>query len=89
LNEVITGDFQDAEGNTLLHHACICGTFEVIKLLLDKGHKTDVRNLDGKSPLDLLKNSECGELVRNYIADIAFKQSTFIPGSMTLNKPKL
>lgn len=44
-------DIQDEKGNTPLHHAVNGGSVECIKLLIEKGCKTNIFNKAGMAPL--------------------------------------
>ncbi|MGE0490064.1 MAG: ankyrin repeat domain-containing protein [Vulcanimicrobiota bacterium] len=44
---------QDKSGFTALHHAAGLGDVELVKLLLAKGASKEVKNEEGKTPLDL------------------------------------
>lgn len=42
---------RDADNNTLLHHACIAGNVNAVKLLIASGLHANVGNVDGHTPL--------------------------------------
>jgi ankyrin repeat protein len=42
-------------GNTALHGASMWGRLDAARVLLEAGAKTDVRNKDGKRPIDLVR----------------------------------
>ncbi|KAF8566153.1 hypothetical protein P879_08222 [Paragonimus westermani] len=42
---------RDADNNTLLHHACLLGNLEAVRLLIDSGLHPDIGNVDGQTPL--------------------------------------
>ncbi|TPP66692.1 Ankyrin repeat and SOCS box protein 13 [Fasciola gigantica] len=42
---------RDADNNTLLHHACIAGNVDAVKLLIASGLHANVGNVDGHTPL--------------------------------------
>lgn len=48
-------DVRDKKGCTPLHYACILGSFEIIELLVMKGAHIEVRDCNGKLPLDHCK----------------------------------
>jgi ankyrin repeat protein len=57
LNVCIFGGFdineQDLQGNTYLHLSVSAGDFDAVKLFCDSGAKLDIRNKNGKKPIDL------------------------------------
>ncbi|CAH8473057.1 unnamed protein product [Schistosoma turkestanicum] len=42
---------RDADNNTLLHHACLLGNVEAVRLLLDSGVHANICNIDGQTPI--------------------------------------
>ncbi|CAL8096056.1 unnamed protein product [Calicophoron daubneyi] len=42
---------RDADNNTLLHHACMLGNVEAVRLLIDSGLHPNVGNVEGHTPL--------------------------------------
>ncbi|CAH8500495.1 unnamed protein product [Heterobilharzia americana] len=42
---------RDADNNTLLHHACLLGNVEAVRLLLDSGVHANACNIDGQTPI--------------------------------------
>jgi uncharacterized protein len=42
-------------GNTALHWASMCGQLDAARVLLEAGAKADVRNKDGKRPIDVVR----------------------------------
>ncbi|KAH8859285.1 Ankyrin repeat and SOCS box protein isoform 2 [Schistosoma japonicum] len=42
---------RDADNNTLLHHACLLGNVEAVRLLLDSGVHANASNIDGQTPI--------------------------------------
>ena len=44
-------DYQDEQGNTLLHIVCQNGNKRLVKLCLRRGAKLNVQNLKGQTPL--------------------------------------
>ena len=44
-------DFQDEQGNALLHVACQNGSKRLVKLCLRRGASLDIQNLNGQTPL--------------------------------------
>jgi len=52
------GEF-DIRGWTPLLVACHDGYLDLVRLLLERGAKTDVLTPDGKTPMDLLKDAGC------------------------------
>jgi len=53
-----------------LHYAAGYGNGEVVKLLVDAGASVTLRNLDGKSPLDVAKLNDQDEVVAALEADV-------------------
>ena len=49
---------QDSRGFTALHHAVGLNDVELVEALLDGGASWDVKNVDGKSPSDLVHSPE-------------------------------
>ncbi|NNM60065.1 MAG: hypothetical protein HKM04_09670 [Legionellales bacterium] len=47
-------NIQDNEGNTALHYAMLLGDVGSVKKLIESGAKTDINNLNGHTPLNLL-----------------------------------
>lgn len=45
-------DLQDLRGNTALHHACFAGNAKLVELMVKEGATVDVRNSEGKRPVD-------------------------------------
>ena len=60
------------EGNqrTALHYAAGYGRADVVKLLVDAGASVTLRNLDGKSPLDVAKLNDQEDVVQALEADV-------------------
>lgn len=46
-------NFFDKDGQTALHHSCISGNFELVKLLVKFGADTRLANRDGWNPLHI------------------------------------
>lgn len=44
-------DSSDLDGNSVLHHACRSGCIEIVKMLLDRRVKIDVKNADRDTAL--------------------------------------
>ena len=44
---------QDKQGDSVLHKACSVGNDAIVRCLLEKGAKIDVKNVAGKTPLDI------------------------------------
>lgn len=59
LNEILSPkniNVQDSEGNTLLHEAIECSRdINIIKLLLNRGANSRIKNNEGNSSIDLIK----------------------------------
>ncbi|XP_055892076.1 osteoclast-stimulating factor 1-like [Biomphalaria glabrata] len=55
---------QNKLGDTPLHSAAWKGHAEAVKMLLDKGARVDLRNNDGKLPIDLTKDADVAALLR-------------------------
>ncbi|TGK28210.1 ankyrin repeat domain-containing protein [Leptospira gomenensis] len=53
----------DKEGNTPLHSSVANDRISLVRLLLESNASPFLKNLDGKSPLDLAKESENGEMI--------------------------
>lgn len=61
-----TGDLdaRDASGESILHWACCYSQLEIVKLLIKKGVKVNVKCKDGKTPLAEAASQGCFEIVR-------------------------
>ena len=57
-------DAVDKNKNTPLHYAAGYGGADVVKLLVDAGASVTLRNLDGKSPLDVAKLNDQEDVVQ-------------------------
>lgn len=55
---------QNKLGDTPLHSAAWKGHSEAVQLLLDKGARADLKNKEGKLPIDLTKDAEVATLLR-------------------------
>ena len=53
-----------------LHYAAGYGRADVVKLLVDAGASVTLRNLDGKSPLDVAKLNDQEDVVQALEADV-------------------
>ena len=67
-------DILDSDGKTPLMYAVISKNIDAIKLLLEKGAKTDIKNHEDKTALDIVMekggdNSAVLNLLRNSIKD--------------------
>ena len=60
----------DKNKNTPLHYAAGYGRADIVKLLVDAGASVTLRNLDGKSPLDVAKLNEQDDVVSALEADV-------------------
>merc|ERR1711879_1049578 len=58
-------NIQDQYGRTALHYAGHAGDKDCSKVLLDNGAKKDISDVEGKTPLDLAKESS-----HHHLADI-------------------
>ena len=59
--------YADAEGNTLLHIvAKIDWNGELVKILLELGYSSDVRNNNGKTPKDIAKSRRVKNILEQY-----------------------
>lgn len=45
-------NLQDLRGNSALHHACFSGNAKIVELLVKEGAIVDLRNAEGKRPVD-------------------------------------
>ncbi|KAJ5073981.1 cyclin-dependent kinase inhibitor 2c-related [Anaeramoeba ignava] len=61
-------NLRDKMGNTALHTACLCGSLEVVKLLLDYGADFSILNSKGEAPLDLALFTNSNE-IKKYLLD--------------------
>ncbi|TGZ55296.1 hypothetical protein CRM22_010458 [Opisthorchis felineus] len=64
---------RDADNNTLLHHACLLGNVEAVRLLLDAGLHPNVGNVDGHTALcdaALNGSTEVISLLLNHGVDV-------------------
>lgn len=56
---------RDYEGRTALHHAVIAGHADLVKFLVERAPTClDVRDCDGKTPLDLARDSSAEDIVQ-------------------------
>eukprot|EP01088_Endostelium_zonatum_P017564 TRINITY_DN5237_c0_g1_i4.p1 TRINITY_DN5237_c0_g1~~TRINITY_DN5237_c0_g1_i4.p1 ORF type:complete len:147 (-),score=58.59 TRINITY_DN5237_c0_g1_i4:160-555(-) len=60
----INVNIQNKQGNTALHQASWRNHPDVIKALIDKQAKTELKNKDGKLPVDLARSSEAKDLFK-------------------------
>jgi ankyrin repeat protein len=60
----------DKNKNTPLHYAAGYGRADVCKMLVDNGASVTLRNLDGKSPLDVAKLNDQEDVVSALEADV-------------------
>lgn len=65
----------DKNGENALHHACKWDDIEAIKFLISKGCRLDVRNKEGKSPINSLpRHSLNARHIKEYVELITPKQ---------------
>jgi hypothetical protein len=57
----------DDEKNNVIHICSNRGHFELLKYFLEKYPQADVKNIYGKTPLDLSKNSKIKKLLEEYL----------------------
>ena len=68
LPEVKDINFRDAYGGTLLMHASLNGCNELVKALLERGAKTDLRSNDGFTALHMASRNGYPEIVKVLLA---------------------
>ena len=56
---------QHDDGETSLHYSVKYGKPEITKLLLDNGANPFIKNKDGNTPLDLIKDLEIKKILNN------------------------
>lgn len=69
-------DHPNEYGTTLLHIACRCRNFGIVKHLIDVGAKVDIVNQDGRTPLHI-------------IAIYGSTDSTYYSGNKTITKSNI
>ncbi|KAJ9574850.1 hypothetical protein L9F63_007975 [Diploptera punctata] len=62
-------DIQDSRGNTALHYACYTNNARLVELLLKCSPVLDIKNSDGKTPLDEAEEKLALSIVRLLKAD--------------------
>ena len=55
-----------SNGFSSLHNACSNNNFEMIKYLLDNGANKNIKNINGKFPIEETENEEIKEFINNY-----------------------
>lgn len=55
---------QDAQGNTLLHHAVVAGYQDIVELLVNNSADWAITNKEGETPFDLAVNEGHHEIMR-------------------------
>jgi len=60
----------DKNKNTPLHYAAGYGRVDLCKLLVDAGASVTLKNLDGKSPLDVAKLNDQDDVVKALDQDV-------------------
>jgi len=64
LDPAIDPDYRDQSGNTALHYAAIAGAADAARALLAAGAHPDIRNKEGKTPLDKAQEQERAAVVQ-------------------------
>lgn len=65
-------DVKNKLGDTPLHSAAWKGHAEAVRMLLDKGARVDLKNNEGKTPLDLAKDAETEALLQHAVQPIQY-----------------
>ncbi|KAF3934106.1 Ankyrin-1 [Dactylella cylindrospora] len=60
----ISLEAEDRNRSTALHYAVQKGNIPIIKLILEKNVRLDDMNIDGKAPIDLAKDKEVKDLLK-------------------------
>ena len=60
-------NFQDKIGNTALHYLCEDEKFDVAIEIIKKGGDANIKNNDGKTPLDLIKTEDVKNIIKSYL----------------------
>ena len=66
-------NFQDSNGDSLLHHCTSFGKYDIVKKLLGRGAKVNICNIKGETPLIIascIENLEICYLLIRYNANI-------------------
>ena len=57
----------DSENNTPLHYVCMINHVELLKFFLTKLPKVDIKNIYGKTPIDLTNDKDIKETLEEYM----------------------
>jgi len=60
-------NFQDKIGNTALHYLCEDEKFDVAIEIIKKGGDTNIKNNNGKTPIDLIKTEDIKNIIKSYL----------------------
>ena len=72
-------DAVDSVGRTALHYACEASRSRCIPMLLKNGAKLAVKDVAGKTPVELVKNDQIHQLISLYVKPETEKTTGFIP----------
>jgi len=72
--ENIQLDVKNKLGDTPLHSAAWKGHAEAVRMLLDKGARVDLKNNDGKSPLDLAHDAQTAALLQHAVQPTQYEE---------------
>ncbi|KAL9655960.1 hypothetical protein ABK040_007581 [Willaertia magna] len=62
-------DQTNKQGDTALHKAAWRGALDVVKYLIDKDCKLEIKNKEGKKPVDLAHHLEVKSYLQSFIGD--------------------
>ena len=60
-------NFQDKIGNTALHYLCEDEKYDIVIEFIKKGGDIEIKNNEGKSPLDLIKSDDIKSIINSYL----------------------
>ena len=60
-------NFQDKIGNTALHYLCEDEKFDIAIELIKNGADIEIKNNEGKTPLDLIKTEDIKNIIKSYL----------------------
>lgn len=59
----------DSNGRSALHHACAAGLPDAVIAYLSAGCSIDLKDVNGKVPLDLTESEDVRRAVRSFISE--------------------
>ena len=60
-------NFQDKIGNTALHYLCEDEKYDIAIELIKRGGDVEIKNNEGKTPLDLIKTDDIKTIISSYL----------------------